>query len=583
MLFYLLALAVSGIGVIPLLVGRKPVPASITVLVSAFVIATIFYLAVPSLVWPWWGLAGVAVLILWIISAAAHCVIEGGPRHTLWLPAALLGAMSCSCIQGCPLVAANRYAALLGTVEERTWTQDVQPKDPKHIRMASRENAIRLAKQALGQEGAIGSQFEILESSITPQFVDGKFCLIVPIDFSGWLTWRSTRKVPGYIHVDGEDPQAPAKFVKLAEDQQFAYSPGAFWGYNLVRHLWNMGYRHVAFASYLLEIDDNHKPWWVITVYEPTIFASGEKMLGTVLLDPSNGEQTFYPTGEIPHWVDVALPPSFAENYVDWHGLYDGGWWNSWTSRKNVTVGETPLLVYGSDNEPYYAVGVTSTSEADTSLVGLYYIHTRTGKATFYKARGSTESAILGAVDKNERVQFRHLHGTVPQIYNIYGTMACVVPLLNDSHLFQGVAIVNVENVQMMGVGDDQFEALRAYQKVLPVSGHQIAPELAHALQRVEGRVDRVVVLPQSGDPTFYLHLEGVPHVFTGGVSLSPEKPPLTQVGDQVSIEYYNSGEAIEPMHAFDNLSLPLEATTAETEVRGVGAQTVTATEKQKQ
>ena len=573
MMFFLLALAVSVLGVIPLLVGRKPVPALLLGLASTVVLGTIFYLAVPSLAWPWWGMLGISVLPLWVTSSVTHSFLEDEFQPTLWFPLVLGGIMLLSTLRGCEIIMAPEYSALLGKVEERVWTKDVQPKDPKHMRMASAENATRLAMQALGQEGAIGSQFEILQSAITPQFIDGKFCLIAPIDFSGWLTWRATRNIPGYILVDGEDPRTPAKFVSLPKDQQFAYSPGAYWGHNLRRHLWNEGYRDVAFAAYLLEIDDDHKPWWVVTVYKPTIFASGEKMLGTVLVDPINGKHTFYSMGKIPQWVDVALPPSFAESYVDWRGLFNGGWWNSWTSRKNVTVGEKPLLVYGSDNEPYYAIGVTSTSKTDTSLIGLYYVHTRTGKATFYTAKGSTESAILQAVNKNEQVQFRHLHGTTPQIYNVYGTMACVVPLLNENHLFQGVAIVNVENVQVMGVGNDQFEALRAYQKALPVSGHQIAPELAYALQRVEGQIDRVVVLPQSGATTFYLHLEGIPHVFTAGLSLSPEKLPLTQAGDQVSVEYYASQEAVEPMHAFDNLSLQLEATAAETAVRAAGAQ----------
>ena len=179
----------------------------------------------------------------------------------------------------------------------------------------------------------------------------------------------------------------------------------------------------------------------------------------------------------------------------------------------------------------------------------------------------------MNAVNKNEQVQFRHLHGSVPQIYNIYGTMCSVVPLLNESHLFQGVAIVDVANIQVIGIGKDQFEALRAFQKALPVSGRQMAPELSRKIEKLEGKVSRIATINQNGDATFYLVLESVPHLFTCGISLCPEKLPVTQTGDTVRIEYYCSSERIEPLHSFDNTSLKIEGTAGEKEVREAGAE----------
>jgi hypothetical protein len=189
--------------------------------------------------------------------------------------------------------------------------------------------------------------------------------------------------------------------------------------------------------------------------------------------------------------------------------------------------------------------------------VGLYYVHTRTGKTIYYKASGSTDEAVLEAVNKNEQVQFRRLHGTVPQLYNIHNTMASVVPLLNENHIFQAVAIVNIQNIQTIGVGKDQYEALRQYERALPMSGHQICPQMSRT-KFVQGKVERITIVPQGNTAIFYLYIKGTPHIFTGATELSP-KLPVTREGDDITVEFYNSGQLIEPIYKFDNRSLEIK------------------------
>src|SRR3989344_2561491 len=531
-----LAFLVSLLGMSPLWLRGKWKTASVIGGLSFLILSFVFYKAVPSLVYPLWGLPGWCFVIVFVFCCGillfANFEEYGEPEKTDQGVGAVGGvlmlALPCfMSMSSCAVFRAGDYAALIGKPEERVWTQDVQPKDPHHIRMASNENAFYLAKQALGQGGAIGSQFKVVEDLVTPQLINGKFRLVVPIDFQGWLTWRATKRVPGYIVVNGEDPTIPAQLEQLPSDQQFVYTPNACWEYRLDRHLWRNGYANKGLTNYALELDDDHKPWWVVTVFEPKIFTSGEKMLGAVIVNPVTGAHTFYKTEDIPHWVDVAFPAEFAATYIDWHGKYQGGWVNSWSGGDSLTEGELTSMVYGSDGEPYWVTDVTSKSEHDSALVGLYYTHARTGKTTFYSAQGSTQSAVVKAVDQNADVQFKHLHGTVPQLYNVYGTMASVIPLLNDSHIFQEVAIVNVANVQIMGVGRDQFDALRAYQKLLSTSGHQISPELTRSMLVVKGKVDRIAVMPQAGEPTFYIQVENMRHVFTGPLQLSPAKLPL--------------------------------------------------------
>lgn len=577
--FYLLGLLVSVIGVLPLLLTRKIATAFAVAVAGLLVLGTIFYLAVPFTVWPWWGAYGIFTAIMLLVSSVLAVDWTEGSRDQglkslpLLLTLCLLVVMMLSPMSGCDMFRSSEYAGLIGPVETRVWTQDVQPKDPRHIRMVSKENANFLAKQSFGQVGAIGSQFEIMEESTTPQFIGDKFKVIVPVDFRGFWAWYYTGTIPGYVVVNGEDPTAEATFVQLPQEKQFRYSPNACFEFNLERHIWRQGYRNYGITSYTLEVDDKNVPWWTVTLYKPACFAWGEKFAGILLVNPVTGECIMHEVGKIPNWVDLAVPAEFVKNWVDSRGLYSISFWNAIFAGQGLTKPEDPVMVYGANGEPLWVTGITSRNDKDTSLIGLYYTDTRTGKSVFYKAEGSTDAAILNAIAKNQDVQFRKLHGTVPQIYNIRGTMASVVPLLNENHIFQGVAIVDVRNVQLMGVGADQHEALRNYERKMPLSGHQIAPDLSRAVMRLQGVVQRIMLVPQGTEPIFYIYLKDTPHIFTGGVQLSP-KLALTKEGDTVAIEYYSSGQSIEPLHGFDNGAIRLEVTSQEKQVLQAAAAT---------
>ena len=575
----LLALIASVLGVVPLIAGRKLLVAAITAACSWVVLTIAFYLGVPSLVWPWWGEVGVSVWILLIISAGIDIGITNSKcqyNESLYFWTAVFPVLLTLVWIGSwfaresYFINAQAYSDLIGEVEERVWTQDVQPKDPRHIRMSSAENAAQLARQTLGQAGSIGSQFEVDGSRMTLQKISNEFWWIVPLDFKEWATWRATRTVPAYVRVSAEDPTLPGQIVFLDKDQQLRYTPGAYWEFNLTRHLWYSGYHNKGLTDENLEIDDNGKAWLIVTVFHPTLFGDGAKVDGVVIVDPVNGDDTFCPVGKVPEWIDRVFPYRFVSNYIWWKGMLHNGWGNAYWltgAGKDLTVPETPNLIYGSDGYLTWATGITSSNTNDTSLVGIYYTHSRTGETVFYKAKGSTDEAVTAAVNKDDKVQFKQLHGADAQLYNINGTMASVVPLLNENHLFQGVAIVNIENIQIVGVGTDQFEALREYQKALPLSGHQIAPEFKRDIKEIKGIVDRRADVVQGGEVVIYLHIQGVPHLFIGSPKLSVELP-MTHEGDTILLSYYASGEQVEPMNSFDNLSLQLESTQAEDQVR---------------
>ncbi len=584
-MFLLIAVVLTIIGITPLLVStlrgevyeRKSGLIWTAILAGlGFVITWIScYFAVPDLFEPLYGGLFATVLIFWSVGA----VIEW--FNTSELPVITGGSVALAIIilggtwlfRSSEMMNASAYGQMYSNVKTSIWTRDVQPKSPEHIRVSSVENALYMAKQALGQDGNIGSQFAISGDAVTLQKVNGHFWYIVPLDHQGWSTWRHTHSVPAYIKVDAEDPHVPAELVKVPEG--LVYTPESCWGYDLERHLWENGYSNIGHMDYSPEVDEQGKLWYVITTFDYAVNGwDGKKVTGILLVDPVSGAIKPEPLGQIDSWIDRVIPEKVVQENLAWKGEYPNGDWSNsawWGAKANMTKPEKSQLVYGSDGDLYWVTGMTSISEKDTSLLGLYYIDSRTGAITYYAmpagTSGSTDTAIIDAIGKESGVQFNHLHGVDPQIYNISGYMTAIMPILNENNAFQGVGMVDVQNLQTMAYGSNQTEAYQKYESRLSESGKQIAPDLSRKVDDLNGIVDRFFAETQNGNTLFYVHVRNDAHIFTGTSSLSP-KLRLTQVGDQITGHYISSGEDVEPMRSFDNQSLVLQSTPAQQVVR---------------
>ncbi len=571
MFILMVALVGAFVGVLPLLFRGKIAPAVLQFVITFLLGWLILYANAPSTVWPLFGLPGFLVAIWWLVAALVDGFIEdnGEITWTALFPVVAVVVYIVIGIYGSAMLNSGYYSRMLGEVEERVWTKDVQPKDPAHMRMATDENAIYQAMKMVGAAGAIGSQFSISKDNVTLQMINGELWYIAPLDFAGFSVWTSSKGVPGYIKVHGEDPHRQPELVLLKEGEHMQYTPGAYFGYNLKRHLRNTGYLNKALSDWTFEVDESGKAWWVVTVYEPTLAWSGEKITGVAVVDPANGNHAFYPMGKVPDWVDRAVPNWVMENYLKWNGKYSGGWINSWWGKHNLTEPEDANLIYGTGDQPEWVIGITSTNSKDDSLVALIYANSRTGKLVRYKmAGGSTDPAVKEAVNENQEVKFRSLHAAAPQLYNVYDVPTSVVPLLNDAHAYQGVAMVSILDVQTVAVGRNQYEALRNYEKMLAERGQRIAVDKNQGLKIAEGAVELIGSEVTSAGTIYYVYLRGVPVLFTAGAGEAP-KLPVTKEGHRVRIEYYASDRDVVPMRSFDNFSVVLSASKAQKQVRG--------------
>lgn len=566
MYLFISAIIIGVLGLIPLAIFRKFKLMPYFFFLGGGISHFMLYVTTPSTVHPVFGIPGFMGALIVTISAAVMAVSDSNDRAPsklkafAFIPTVLYVALFLLTIFcGADWFHASSLQSMIGQMDSRVWSQDIQPKDPKHIRLGTNENAVFMAKKALGSLGAVGSQFSISEPHMTQQMVKGQMWFVAPLDFEGFSSWQSTDGVPGYAMVNGENPKDQPRIVNLPEGKKMKFTPGAFFGDELERHLRNSGFLDVGLTDYTFEIDDNEKPWWVVSVYKYIDWYAATKVVGIVLVDPVDGACQYFELGKVPHWIDRAVPASYAKNYLKKWGEYVHGWFNSFWAKKDMVKPENPVLIYGTGDEPEWVVGITSKSEKDDSLVGIVYINARTGQAVHYKVNGgATDNAVLEAVNKNQDVQYRHLHGTSPQLYNIFGRMASIVPLLNDVHAFSGVAIVDITNLQCIAVGDDQFAAMRLFESKLTESGKEITFNSTRNLQVVVGIVDRCGFEIAEKNVIWYLHLTGIPHLFSATTSRTTAQLALTHPGDEVEIRYYAAEDSILPMHDFMNRMMPL-------------------------
>ena len=277
-----------------------------------------------------------------------------------------------------PIFRASSYRNLLGKVEESVFTEDVSPVSSSEIRIVDKDMAMKLGDKKLGEIPAIGSISKVGEYSI--QSVKGELYWVAPLvhrDMIKWIT--NLGGTNGYIMVSATNPQ-DVRLVQSLNGKQIkiVYQEEAYFLQDLHRHIYLNGGMRYGMTEYNFEIDDDGKPYWVVTLYDHAIGYAGANAIGTAVVDAQSGEVNIYSIEDTPSWVDRIQPEDFVTNQIkDW-GLYVNGFLNSVISEEGVLLpSEGTSLVYGKDGKSYWYTGITS-SGGDESTVGFMLVDSRT-------------------------------------------------------------------------------------------------------------------------------------------------------------------------------------------------------------
>nr|WP_303244383.1 hypothetical protein [uncultured Cellulosilyticum sp.] len=451
-----------------------------------------------------------------------------------------------------PFFHANSYRTLLGDVVESDFNKDVSPVSVEDIRLVDEANARNLGVKKLGEVPGLGSVAQLGDFHI--QSIQGELYWVAPIvhrDFIKWVT--NLNGTNGYIMVSATNPQ-DVRFIQDVNGQpiNITYQPNAYLHQDLARHLYTHGFANIGLTDFTFEINDEGKPYWIVTLYEHKVGFAGSDATGVATVDPATGEINRYSIEDAPSWIDRIQPEYFIESQINSWGTYVNGYLNAMIAEEGV-LKATPgtSLVYGDDGKSYWYTGITS-SGSDDSTIGFILVNTRTKEAKLYKQPGATETAAMRSAEG--KVQEKGYSATTPVMYNVLGSPTYVISLKDKAGLIKMVAFVSVEDYSLVGLGETKQEALKSYKEVLKSKGNNVNLGSSSGVKEVTGKVTRIGQDVQGGTTYYYFTLDTLGNYILSTTSAVSEEITLTEVGDEVTISYETYGDTLDVSN-FDNLA----------------------------
>ena len=516
-----------------------------------------------------WNFAGNWLLLVLLGAALIFILLwprEGQESKSLLRTGAvpaLLGLVMLALVQPAStwsLFYASSYHGLLGKPIVSVFDADVSPVSIDRVRRVDKKLAYNLGSKRIEEQPGLGSRVALGRMNI--QTLTGCFGIqdgnsnehvlcfendlvwVGPLVHAGFIKWFTNHTTPGYVLVSATDPTKVHLVTAIGDDRTEAeadgvagmdtsqvtpgfvllklryLNAGGYWGDYVVRHVRTNGHASEGLTDYSFELDNNGRPFWVITRYERRIGFSGADTRGVLVVDALTGEITRYTVADAPGWIDRIQPEQLVRRQLNYWGAYLHGFWNALFSKRDV-VQTTPgmSLVYGADGRPYWYSGIQSAG-SDKGTNSFVLVDARTKEARRYMIAGANESAARASAENSPGVREAGFKGTNPILYNISTEPTYFLTLKGDDGLVKMFAFVSVRNYETVGVGRSVASALRDYQNALIREGGGIDLQDTATQTRIEAVVTEVVQV----DDTFYLLLEGWDDAeFYGTNDVSPE------------------------------------------------------------
>lgn len=454
---------------------------------------------------------------------------------------------------------AKALAAIPHIVTEPT-SAALPKTDVDHIVLVSRGVASYLGQQVLAQGGQnLGSTYHTDRTSYTLQSVKGHLYWIAPLVYNNvWANignWQS----PGFVAVDAEDPNATPK---LYTNLHLRYLPDAILNQDLLRHVYLSGYTNGDLVDPTLEVDDSWKPYFTISLMQPTRGFTGEVVQRVLLVDPQTGAIQNLAPKDVPAWVDRIVPADTVVDYLTWWGKYEKApWFNPSGSGQQVPAVDAnnrPELVYNSVDKPVWLVPMTSSAASDNSSTGVMLFDTHQNAGQFYPLAGLGVTANVTDTFKSSPRNIKNYDVSNVQLYSIYGepTWVCTFVTPNDyGENFQAVGFVDARHLNGSNVIMDsaKSQALADYAQWLGNQGVGTNPSPTGKPTTVNGKIASISSAVQTGTTVYYFQIEGQTRIYEAGLPLSPQLP-LVKPGDQITGEFLDTGQSVVTLTSFADL-----------------------------
>lgn len=447
-----------------------------------------------------------------------------------------------------PIVSYRAHRNLVGEVESIEFSNEINHIDLKQLPIIDQDVAYKLADKKLGEIPSLGSQVTIGELAM--QNVNGQLYYVAPLEHTSFFKWLTNMDgTIGYIKVSATNESDVQLVTELnGEPLKIKYLESAYLLSDLNRasYFRDMKAGHTDFT---FELDDEGRPYWVITRYDTAIGFTESKATGVLVLDAQSGKSEVYDIEDAPKWVDRIQPKRYINNYIEKWGELVHGIFN-FSDKDKLKVTEGMNLIYN-DDKCYYFTGITSVGN-DEGLVGFTLTDTRTGETSMYKTSGATETASMRSAEG--KVQQYGYTATLPYLINIQNEPTYFMTLKDSNGLVKQYAMVNVKNYNVVGVGDSLQATLNKYLEGL--TNTNISLEGSNSEETLEGEIERIGLVVKDGTSIYDIKIKGNENIFTVSTETSREVA-LSKVSDKVLLKYIKVGEGKYIItNSFENITL---------------------------
>lgn len=434
------------------------------------------------------------------------------------------------------IVNASAYEKLM-TVEEGTFTDDVEELSFDKIPLLDRDTATLLGDRKMGSMVEMVSQFEVDDIYSQINYKDNPV-RVSPLKYASLIKWFTNMKdgIPAYIRINMATQNT--ELVKLKEGMK--YTTSDHFNRNIYRHL-RFAHPSYIYGDLSFEIDEDGVPYWVAPVKKFKIGLFGGETVGKVVLcNAITGEMTSYDVEDVPQWVDRVYSADLLVKLFNYYGTLKHGFFNSILSQKDCLSTTDGYNYLALDDDVWMYTGVTSVN-GDQSNVGFVLANQRTMETKYYEVEGATESSAMSSAEG--QVQNLKYSATFPLLLNISGEPTYFVALKDDAGLVKKYAMVNVQKYQIVAIGDSVSTCQDSYQELLLSNGVKEADKDTRKEEEISGKLEKIAQAVIDGTSHYYLMLEGSDEIYDVSVADFLAVVKL-EVGDSVTLKYKDNEDS---------------------------------------
>ena len=247
-----------------------------------------------------------------------------------------------------------------------------------------------------------------------------------------------------------------------------------------------------------------------------------------VVVNAITGEHVSYRVEDTPKWIDRVYSAELLIQLYDYYGTLRHGFFNSVFGQKDALQTTDGYNYLALEDDVWVYTGVTSVGR-DESNVGFVLMNQRTAETRYYSIAGAEEYSAMASAEG--QVQHLGYRATFPLLLNISGEPTYFIALKDAAGLVKKYAMVNIEQYNIVAIGDSVSQCEKIYTELLQTNGFTVRD--VSNLPKVTGHIAKIAEGVIDGNSHYFILLDSSNEIFD------------VEVVDHIDIIKYNVGDLI--------------------------------------